>query len=164
MGLVPFLRAYRETADTECEFIFELGRYLTAEAGIYVTRVISSKMSRGKAFFACDGGLHHHLAAAVTFGAALRTNFELCNLTRPGETAAVCNIAGPSCNPTDLLGVEITLPRLSEGDLIGVLRSGSYGFTASPLLFLGRPTPAELVRRRGEIVLGRRSRVMSEFN
>ena len=60
--------------------------------------------------------------------------------------------------------MEITLPRLSEGDLIGVLRSGSYGFTASPLLFLGRPTPAELVRRRGEIVLGRRSRVMSEFN
>jgi len=162
--LIPLLRTYREEGVAECEFIFELGRYLTAEAGIYVTRVINSKMSRGKAFFACDGGLHHHLAAAGTFGAALRTNFELRNLSRPDEAAIVCNVAGPSCNPTDLLGVEVSLPRPTIGDLLGVLRSGSYGFTASPLLFLGRPTPAELVRRDGEVVLGRRSRTMTEFN
>lgn len=162
--IVPLLRAFREESAFECEVFFELGRYLTAEAGIYVTRVVSSKSSRGKEFFSCDGGLHHHLAAAGTFGAAMRVNFELCNLSRPEEGATVCNIAGPSCNPTDLLGVEATLPRPNVGDLIGVLRSGSYGFTASPLLFLGRPTPTELVRRGGEVIVGRRSRVMQDFN
>jgi diaminopimelate decarboxylase len=163
MALAPVLAAHRATMP-HCALIFELGRFLTAEAGIYVTRVISTKISRGKAYVACDGGLHHHLAAAGTFGAALRSNFALRNLTRPQAEAASCNIAGPSCNPTDLLGVEARLPGPQEGDLIGVLMSGSYGLTASPVLFLGRPTPVELVRDRGAVVVGRRSHPMTDFN
>jgi diaminopimelate decarboxylase len=161
--LVPLLAAHRSTAP-QCDLIFELGRFLTAQAGIYVTRVISIKSSRGKAFVACDGGLHHHLAAAGTFGAAMRSNFALRNLTRPQASVAGCDIAGPSCNPTDLLGVNAQLPQPLEGDLLGVLMSGSYGLTASPLLFLGRQTPVELVRAGGEVAVGRRSHSMTDFN
>jgi diaminopimelate decarboxylase len=146
------------------DLIFELGRYLTAEAGLYVTRVVRTKSSRGKHFVICDGGLNHQLAAAGTFGAALRGNFPVCNLTRPAATPVSCHIAGPSCNPTDLLGVDTRLPMPEEGDLIGVEMSGSYGLTASPLLFLGRPTPVELVRSAGEIVVGRRSHPTTDFN
>src|SRR5712664_1845179 len=72
-GLVPSMRASRDLSKVERKIIFELGRFLTADAGIYVARVISSKESRGKTFFLVDGGLHHHLAAAGTFGAALRS-------------------------------------------------------------------------------------------
>lgn len=161
--LAPTLTAYRG-AHAESELIFELGRYLTAEAGIYVTRAISRKRSRGKIFIGCDGGLNHHLAAAGTFGAALRGNFPLRNLTRPEAPALTCNIAGPSCNPTDLLGVEATLPDPAEQDLIGVLMSGSYGLTASPLLFLGRDSPVELVRSAGTVSVGRASHPMTDFN
>jgi diaminopimelate decarboxylase len=163
VDLLPILAAHR-AATPSCDLIFELGRFLTAEAGIYVTRVISTKTSRGKAFVACDGGLHHHLAAAGTFGAALRSNFALRNLTRPDAEMTACNIAGPSCNPTDLLGVEAQIPQPFEGDLLGVLKSGSYGLTASPILFLGRQTPVELVRVSGHVVVGRRSHVMTDFN
>jgi diaminopimelate decarboxylase len=56
------------------------------------------------------------------------------------------------------------LPRPEHGDLIGILKSGSYGLTASPLLFLGRQTPAELVRYNGSVTLGRRPRHVTEFN
>ncbi|MDL1859447.1 pyridoxal-dependent decarboxylase, exosortase A system-associated [Betaproteobacteria bacterium PRO7] len=143
---------------------FELGRYLTADAGIYVTRTISVKESRGKLFAVVDGGLHHHLAAAGTFGTALRSNFPLLNLSSPQAPVCRCSIAGPSCNPTDLLGIDVELPRPQVGDLIAVLKSGSYGFTASPLLFLGRPTPVELVRDGPEVVVGRRSRTMLDLN
>lgn len=161
--LVPLLAAHRAAAPS-CDLMFELGRFLTAEAGIYVTRVISKKTSRGKAFVACDGGLNHHLSAAGTFGAALRGNFPLRNLTRPNGESMACNIAGPSCNPTDLLGMEAQIPQLFEGDLVGVLKSGSYGLTASPILFLGRPTPVELVRTNGVVIVGRRSHTMTDFN
>jgi diaminopimelate decarboxylase len=161
-ALAPALREFQQGAPRMV--VFELGRYLTANAGIYVTRVISSKASRGKSFFVVDGGLHHHLAAAGTFGAAMRSNFALRNLTRPDGPRTLCNVAGPSCNPTDLLGVDVELSRPEHGDLVAVLQAGSYGFTASPLLFLGRPTPAELVWQRGSIELGRRSRPVSEFN
>ena len=160
-ALLPVLKAESSPAR---EIIFELGRYLTANAGIYVTRVISSKVSRGTPFFLVDGGLHHHLAAAGTFGAAMRSNFPVRNVSRPSAQRIVCSIAGPSCNPTDMLGIDVELPRPEHGDLIAVLKSGSYGYTASPLLFLGRRTPVELVRHDGRIVLGRAARTVLDFN
>ena len=161
--LLPVLES-QKAAFPNCDLIFELGRYLTAEAGVYVTRVVGTKSSRGKNFVVCDGGLNHQLAAAGTFGAALRSNFPICNLTRPDSTMAICHIAGPSCNPTDLLGVDTRLPSPKEGDLLGVAMSGSYGLTASPVLFLGRPTPVELVRSAGQVLVGRSSHPMTDFN
>ena len=162
--LAPDLAAYRTATQGHCDLIFELGRFLAAEAGIYVARVIDTKISRGKSFVTCDGGLHHQLAAAGTFGAALRGNFALRNLSRPEAAEALCSIAGPSCNPTDLLGVDCRLPELAQGDLLGVLMSGSYGLTASPLLFLGRDTPVELVRNEGRVKVGRRRFRITDFN
>jgi diaminopimelate decarboxylase len=162
--LTPILRQFHAASPVKRRVVFELGRFLTADAGIYVSRVISSKESRGKTFFMVDGGLHHHLAAAGSFGAAFRANFLQRNLSRPDAPAIKCSIAGPSCNPTDLLGIDVELARPEIGDLIGVLKSGSYGFTASPLLFLGRQTPAELIRHRGEVILARRPRTIVDFN
>jgi diaminopimelate decarboxylase len=162
--LIPLIDGLASPAIGARELIFELGRYLTAEFGVYVCRVVSLKRSRGKLYFIVDGGLHHHLAAAGTFGAALRSNFPIVNLTRQGAPTVKCSIAGPSCNPTDLLGIDVDIPEPQVGDLLAVLKSGSYGFSASPLLFLGRPTAVELVRDRDDVVVGRRRRTMLEFN
>jgi diaminopimelate decarboxylase len=148
----------------QCQAFFELGRFLGAEAGIYVVRVVDRKESRSTRFVVCDGGLNHQLAAAGTFGAALRGNFPVHNLSRPAAEPVTCHIAGPSCNPTDLLGVQASIAEPREGDLIGVAMSGSYGLTASPLLFLGHDTPAEWVLDGGELLLGRRRHDLSEFN
>jgi diaminopimelate decarboxylase len=163
-ALRPILEEFVASAPVPRTLIFELGRYLTAEAGLYVTRVLSSKTTRGKTFFLVDGGLHHHLAAAGTFGAALRANFALRNLSRPDAEPVRCEVAGPSCNPTDLLGIDVELPRPEVGDLVGVLKSGSYGLTSSPVLFLGRQMPAELVLHQGELKLSRRPRRITDFN
>ena len=162
--LTPVLLQFHDASPAKRHLVLELGRFLTADAGIYVTRVISSKESRGKTFFMVDGGLHHHLAAAGSFGAAFRANFLQRNISRPDAPAIKCSIAGPSCNPTDLLGIDVELPKPEIDDLIAVLKSGSYGFTASPLLFLGRQTPAELIRYRGEVILGRRPKTIVDFN
>lgn len=164
--LAPALKAWRakSAATGACALIFELGRYITAPAGIYVTQVVGAKLSRGKVFVTCDGGLNHHLAAAGTFGAALRGNFPVLNLSRPAEAALTCSLSGASCNPTDLLGVDVSLPSPQPGDLVGVAMSGSYGLSASPMLFLGRRTPAELIRANGGIVVGRQSHGIDHFN
>ena len=66
--------------------------------------------------------------------------------------------------PTDLLGIDVELPQPEIGDFIAVLKSGSYGFTASPLLFLGRQTPAELICQDGKVGLARASRTIVDFN
>ncbi len=162
--LLPSIKEFHQNSEVPCKIVFELGRFLTANAGLYISRVISSKESRGKQFFMVDGGLHHHLAAAGTFGSAFRSNFILKNISHPNAKLIECNVAGPSCNPTDLLGMKVNLEQPEQGDLIAVLKSGSYGFTASPLLFLGRQTPTELVIHNNEIFVGRHSKKMLDFN
>ena len=50
----------------------------------------------------------------------------------------------------DTLGRQTALPELTPGDLIAVLQSGAYGFSASPVGFLSHPTPAEVLVDDGQ--------------
>ena len=130
----------------EAELVLELGRYLTAEAGIYVSRVIDRKISRGQVFLITDGGLHQHLAASGNFGQVIRKNYPVLvgNRVR-GREREVVSVVGPLCTPLDLLADRMEMARADIGDLIVVLQSGAYGLTASPLRFLGHPAPAEVL-------------------
>ncbi len=133
-----------KTALGDVEVIMELGRYLVGEAGIYVTRVLDLKESRGHRFAICDGGLHHHLAASGNFGQVIRKNYPVAAVELTGEQEAV-SVVGPLCTPLDLLGDRVTLSRLAEGSLVAVLQSGAYGRTASPEAFLSHPACREIV-------------------
>jgi diaminopimelate decarboxylase len=141
-----------------CRFIFELGRYLVADAGVYVTRVVDVKQMRGKTFAVTDGGMNHHLTATGNMGQVFRKSYPLLNLTRmsgvPEEEGVA--VAGPCCTPLDLFGSNIPLAEPEVGDLIGVFYSGAYGFTASNLGFLSHPAPAEVLLWGGRTHLLRR--------
>ena len=72
------LRQYLKDFDftqKQTRIILELGRYLVAEAGIYVCKVVDKKVSQGQQFAIVDGGLHHHLANSGNFGQVLRKNY-----------------------------------------------------------------------------------------
>ncbi|MBI5430582.1 MAG: pyridoxal-dependent decarboxylase, exosortase A system-associated [Nitrosomonadales bacterium] len=131
----------------EAEFVIELGRYLVGEAGIYVSRVIERKVSRGQVFLITDGGLHHHLAASGNFGQVLRKNYPVVvgNRVNPEGEAEFASVVGPLCTPLDVLADKMALGHAREGDLIAVLQSGAYGLTASPTAFLSHPAPAEVL-------------------
>ena len=124
----------------------ELGRYLVAEAGIYVCKVLERKLSHGQVFLVTDGGLHHHLAASGNFGQLIRKNYPVAigNRLHGGERE-VASVVGPLCTPLDLLADQMELARAGEGDLVVVFQSGAYGLTASPTAFLGHPLPAEVL-------------------
>ena len=128
------------------ELVLELGRYLVGEAGVYVCRVIDRKVSRGHVFLVTDGGLHHHLAASGNFGQVIRKNYPVVigNRVR-GERREVASVVGPLCTPLDLLADRMELAEAHPGDLVAVFQSGAYGFTASPIAFLGHPPPAEVL-------------------
>lgn len=125
--------------------ILELGRYIVGEAGIYVTRVIDKKVSRGQTFAITDGGLHHHLAASGNFGQVIRKNYPVIIGTKADDEPDAClSIVGPLCTPLDILADKMTLPDVNIGDLVVILQSGAYGFTASPVSFLSHPPPLEI--------------------
>lgn len=124
----------------------EFGRYLVGEAGVYVSRVIDKKQSRGQEFLVIDGGLHHHLAASGNFGQVLRKNYPLALATRIAAPAhAPVQVVGPLCTPLDLMGDRLELPHAEIGDLIAIFQSGAYGYSASPHHFLGHPAPLEVL-------------------
>ena len=137
-----------------CRFVFELGRYLVADAGVYVTRVVDVKGMKGKTFATTDGGMNHHLTATGNMGQVFRKAYPILNLSRMGERPddgeEGVAVAGPCCTPLDLFGNNIPLVEPRPGDLIGVFYSGAYGYSASNLGFLSHPTPAEVLVWQGE--------------
>ena len=134
----------------------ELGRYLTATAGIYVTRVRYTKTSLGERFAVTDGGTNHHMAA-VGIGSFVKRNFPVRLLSAgPEGPTEPWNVTGPLCTPNDVVARRADLPPLHAGDLIGVLRSGAYGPSASPVFFLSHGYPAEV------LVLGGRAHLVRE--
>lgn len=145
-----------EAAFAATRFVLEPGRYLVAEAGIYVARVVDVKRSRGRKFVVLDGGMNHHLAASGNLGQVIRRNFPIAvlnKLERSDEEEV--DVVGPLCTPLDFLGRGVALPAVEEGDLVGVLQSGAYALSASPVGFLSRPAAAEVLASEG------RSRVIT---
>jgi diaminopimelate decarboxylase len=126
------------------QIVIELGRYLVAEAGVYVSRVIERKVSRGQVYLVTDGGLHHHLAASGNFGQVIRKNYPVVIGSRvAGAARETASVVGPLCTPLDLLADQMDLARAEVGDLVVVLQSGAYGLSASPGGFLSHPAALE---------------------
>jgi diaminopimelate decarboxylase len=135
--------------------VMEAGRFLTARAGTYLMRVRYVKESMGQRFAVTDGGTHHHLAA-VGIGSFGKRNFPMALVGRESaEPEEPWQVTGPLCTPNDTVGRNVALPPLRVGDLLCVRRSGAYGPTASPGLFLGHGFPAEVVMRDGRARLVR---------
>jgi len=138
--------ARRSGALGRSRFAIELGRWLVAEAGVYLTRIVDRKDSGGETFLITDGGLNHQLAASGNFGTVVRRNYPLALAhaidAEPTETVSV---VGPLCTPLDRLGDRIALPPAAPGDLIAIFLAGAYGASASPAGFLGHPPAVELV-------------------
>jgi diaminopimelate decarboxylase len=126
--------------------VIELGRYLVGEAGLYVTRLIDQKYSRGQTYLIVDGGLNHHLSASGNFGQIIRKNYPVAigNRMNTGKSSMV-SVVGPLCTPLDILADRMQLADAVPGDLVVIFQSGAYGASASPQAFLGHPPVVEIL-------------------
>lgn len=133
--------------------IVELGRYLVSECGVFVTRVLELKESRGERFVITDGGINQFIRPAL-----MKVRHQARAITRLGAPPTVrAKVSGPLCTPIDITSREIDVPEeIAIDDLIGVFNAGAYGYSMSPQLFLSHPTPAEVIVHDGEVVEARR--------
>jgi diaminopimelate decarboxylase len=132
------------------ELVIELGRYLVGEAGIYVTRIVDRKVSRGQVFLVVDGGLNHHLSASGNFGQVIRKNYPVAIGNRMGDCGDMidyetASVVGPLCTPLDILADRMGLSKAKPGDFVVIFQSGAYGASASPQAFLGHPVVVEVL-------------------
>jgi diaminopimelate decarboxylase len=116
------------------------------EAGIYVTRIIDRKISRGQTFLVVDGGLNHHLSASGNFGQVIRKNYPITIGNRMNATTdEIATVVGPLCTPLDIMADRMTLAVAEPGDFVVIFQSGAYGASASPQGFLGHPEVVEVL-------------------
>ena len=130
----------------DTHFAIELGRWIVGQAGVYLTRIVDRKQSRGETFLVTDGGLQHMLAASGNFGQLLRRNDPVAIANRFGvDPQKDVTITGCLCTPLDLLAHDVALPRAEPGDLVAIFCAGAYGLSASPQEFLSQPHARELL-------------------
>lgn len=144
-NLTQLLKQYPQLA--ALELIFELGRFLVAEAGVYASRITDIKVSRGHTYLMTNGGLHHHLSNSGNFGQVIRKNYPVSIGNKMGVTPSSDKVSavGPLCTPLDMLADKMLLPEAALNDWLVVFQSGAYGPTASPQDFLGHPHVSEIL-------------------
>ena len=132
---------------------FELGRYIIANTGKYLARVVDVKVSRDEKFVTLDGGINHFLRYTLT-GAIHRISVLNSNSTEQ-EEAEIC---GQTCTPYDVITKAQMPKNISEGDIIVLHDAGAYGWSMGMQNFLSFPSCAEIlfdndeshtIRRRG---------------
>jgi diaminopimelate decarboxylase len=140
--------------------ILELGRYLVSECGVFVSRVIELKESRGERFVITDGGINQFVRPVL-----MKVRHEARVISRPCcETPTIAKVSGPLCTPRDITSERIQVPEdIAIDDLIGIFNAGAYGFTMSPQLFLSHPSPVEVLVLDGETIEARERSTYEDF-
>jgi len=73
------------------------------------------------------------------------------------------HVTGPLCTPTDLLGQKVKLGQASIGDIIVIEKSGAYGLTHSPVRFLSKEMPLEVLYYENEFYVLRESEPVGQI-
>ncbi|HQQ78600.1 MAG TPA: hypothetical protein PLB01_14690 [Thermoanaerobaculia bacterium] len=146
--------------------VFEPGRFLVAEAGTYVTKVLGTKKSLGVDYVLVDGGVHHFLRP-VLLDSPHRVRLIRQKASGPPAPSSPSKkslvLSGPLCTSLDVLHPSARLPMPRRGDLLAFENAGAYGYTESMPLFLSHEWPAEAGVRKGRVALLRRPPRVAEL-
>lgn len=151
---------------SEKEIMVESGRYLLGDCGILVLKVLYTKKCKDTNYLICDGGSNIHGAAAF-LGRHIRNNFPIELMFGDDRKEKfkyeTVTVVGPLCTPTDIIAQDILLPKAKAGDYIVVKKSGAYGLTHSPILFLSHIIPSEVLVQDNKLIVLRERMSVEQF-
>jgi diaminopimelate decarboxylase len=103
--------------------ICEPGRFLTANAGYFLTKVLYEKKNGEKRFVVVDGAMNDLLRPSL-----YSAYHKIEAVTDSNEADSKADIVGPVCESGDFLAKNYELPKLAHNDLLVVHSAGAYGF------------------------------------
>jgi diaminopimelate decarboxylase len=131
------------------KLLLEPGRFLVAQAGALLARVLYVKKNGAKTFVITDTAMNDLIRPAL-----YQAHHEIVPVKkpRPGRTKAV-DVVGPVCETGDFLARDREMPAVKKGDLVAVLDAGAYGMSLASN-YNTRPRPAEVLvhGRRAELI------------
>lgn len=151
--LGALLTAYRKDTGFDGQFVIEPGRYVMAECSILLGSVHAVKNNGPTRYVGTDIGF------TVLARPMIYDSFHDVELY-PGQAVPrqemLQTVVGNICETGDILAKDRMLPEALEGDIIGMLDAGAYGFSMSSN-YTQRLRPAEvLIRPDGSVKLIRR--------
>ncbi|HYH05106.1 MAG TPA: diaminopimelate decarboxylase [Bacillota bacterium] len=143
-------------------FKIEPGRYLVAECGVLLGTVHALKENTGKFYVGTDLGFNV-LMRPVLYDAYHELEVYHEGKLVTTEASQTATIVGNICETGDIIAKDRTLPHIFEGDLLGVMDAGAYGFSMSSN-YNNRLRPAEiLIRTDGNPELIRRRESLEDL-
>lgn len=109
-------------------FLFEMGRYIAAAAGMTLYTVGSVKEIEGYKKYVCiDGGMCDNPRYAL-----YQSKYTVYNATKASASReVVASIAGRCCESGDLIGEDMLLQTFTRGDVMAVAVTGAYNYAMS---------------------------------
>jgi diaminopimelate decarboxylase len=133
----------------EVRLLLEPGRFLVAQAGALLARVLNVKRNGAKTFVITDAGMNDLIRPAL-----YQAYHEIVPVVKDAKSkSATVDIVGPVCETGDFFARDRFLPEVKQGDLVAILDTGAYGMSLSSN-YNSRPRPAEI------LVEGRRAHLI----
>ncbi|MEJ2216331.1 MAG: diaminopimelate decarboxylase [Gemmatimonadota bacterium] len=143
-------RVVPHLATSDLRLVLEPGRFIVAETGVLLTRVLYVKEMGEKTFVVVDAGMNDFLRPSH-----YDAQHEVQPVRRTDNAPASVDVVGPVCETGDFLALGRELPLPQPGDLLVVRVTGAYGFSMASS-YNSRPRPAEVLVQGADAQLVRR--------
>jgi diaminopimelate decarboxylase len=138
--------------------LLEPGRFLIAQAGALITRVLYVKKNGEKTFVITDAGMNDLIRPAL-----YQAHHEIVPVTpRKDARKIIADIVGPVCETGDFFARDRELPAVQAGDLLAIMDAGAYGISLASN-YNSRPRPAEVMVHGKRVRLIRRRETSSDM-
>ena len=144
-------------AGFEGRLLIEPGRFLVAQAGALVARVLVVKRNGKKTFVITDAAMNDLIRPAL-----YQAHHDIVPVSPHAGTARVVDVVGPVCESGDFFARDRKLAPLKPGDLVALLDAGAYGMAQSSN-YNTRLRPAEVLVEGSKGRLIRRRETMADL-
>ena len=143
----------------------EMGRYIAAYCGYYLTRIVDQKINKEQRYAIVDGGIHHlsYFGQMMAMKLPHYQHIPAKNEIKESDAAEEWNICGSLCTVNDVIVKQLPLISGRVGDLLVFERVGAYSVTEGIYLFLSRNLPQILTYEKAEGVKVLRPEIASDM-
>lgn len=132
--LIPILMSLN------CDVYFEPGRYLTANGGLLLTKVLYTKKNQNKNFIVVDSAMTDLLRPSI-----YKAYHHIQPVSIKSESTLTADIVGPVCESGDFLAKDREINSVEQDELLAILSSGAYGMVMSSNYNARRRAPEVIV-------------------
>jgi diaminopimelate decarboxylase len=156
--VAEYAAAIRTVLDgLDAHLLLEPGRFLVAQAGALLTRVLYTKQNGAKHFIITDAAMNDLIRPAL-----YHAHHEILPVIADDRPTQTADIVGPVCETGDFFARDRLTPGLRSGDLAVLLDAGAYGMSLASH-YNTRVHPAEVLIEAGHPRLIRRRETLDDI-